>query len=617
MTDIPKPKDLHSGFVTGWKLINQRERIHGMFLGFSIFINGILQTFALVGVVPFVQAAVDPSSLEGNGYLGRAREFLGNPSTDKFMLILAAGLLFMIVLKAAYGWMHLGWQNRFTARCEVRLSSTLMQRALEAPYAWLLEQNSVRLREIIFSYSVHWSRDFVRNILQLANDTFFTLLLLVVLIVADPFAGVIVGGIAGLLGAAAFFLVRPILLRIAIEKRRAVIAANVISTEAILGSKDIKVTGTERWFSNQFRNEVFTYASKDAVGRQWQQAPRFTLEMIAFSAIVIVSTLVTLSAQNTNIAGLLMLYALAALRLLPILNATITTLSNIVNVMPMMIEIQRMLDETAQLEHEPEGEPVALDWQEIAIQNVSYAYKRSPKLALQALSLEIERGKCYGLVGLSGGGKSTFIDVLIGLLVPDEGVINIDGVPLTENHRVGWRRHFAYVPQMPFMLDATLGENVIFGSDSPVDEEALRDALYWARLDDVVADLPDGLDSLMGERGVSLSGGQRQRVAIARALYRGANFLILDEATSALDAIVETEILESVKHLRGRVTIIIVTHRLGLIRRCDKIWLMDSGNLSDSGTHQDLFVRSNLYQRMISAQDYEQSEDRPELEYET
>ncbi len=598
--DLARPA-IKAGLKTGWRLLSRHERRLGTLLGLSIIVNGFLQTFALVGVVPFVQAAVDPSIVEAGGYLSPFRRFLGDLPSDQFLLALAGVLLLLTMLKVIYGWLHLGWQNRFAARCEVRLSSMLMQRALEAPYSWILLQNSVHLRETIFSYPVHWSRDFVRNIFQLANDLFFTLLLLVVLIVANPVSGLLAGGLAAVLGASAFFLVKPVLLRLTIAKRIAVVAANLVCTEAVLGAKDIKVTGTEQWFIKLFRSRMVEYATADARGRQWQQVPRFALEFIAFSAIITISAVVAVTAQGTAAAGLLALYALAALRLLPILNSTITTLSNIVNSLPLIEQIQRLLDDTQTLEHEPAATSAVIDWHAVSVRNVSYSYRQAAQSALNNLTLEVERGKCYGLVGLSGGGKSTFIDILIGLLVPDSGVVAIDGQPISDENRTAWRRQFAYVPQSPFILDATLKDNVVFGSGENIDHERLRDAIYWARLDEVVAKLPAGLDTRMGERGVSLSGGQRQRVAIARALYRGANFLILDEATSALDALVEAEILGSVERLRGRVTIIIVTHRLGLVRRCDHIWLLDKGTLSASGSHADVLDTSPLYQRMIDA----------------
>ena len=241
------------------------------------------------------------------------------------------------------------------------------------------------------------------------------------------------------------------------------------------------------------------------------------------------------------------------------------------------------------------GEP----WREFLLDDVSFRYQADARAALKAVSISIVPGRSYGVVGQSGAGKSTLIDLIAGLLEPTGGTVVLDGKALSAEHRIAWRRRFGYVAQRPFLLDEPLRDNVIFNSEENPDEGRLRHAIKLARLGKVVARLPGGLDGRVGEQGALLSGGECQRVAIARALYRGADLLILDEATSSLDSLAEQEIAESLATLHGRVTTIIVSHQLGLVRDCDEIWVIDDARLAARGAHDDLVKSSELYRRMI------------------
>jgi ABC-type multidrug transport system fused ATPase/permease subunit len=219
-------------------------------------------------------------------------------------------------------------------------------------------------------------------------------------------------------------------------------------------------------------------------------------------------------------------------------------------------------------------------------------------MALCDVSVALQPGRTYGCVGRSGAGKSTFIDVLTGLLEPTEGALVVDNRRLDAEARRAWRKRFAYVAQRPFLLDASLKDNIIFEGAIP-DPARLQRVIALARLEQVVARLPGGVDAPLGEQGAFLSGGERQRVAIARALYRGAELIILDEATSSLDVLVEHEIAETLASLRGKVTLIIVSHRLALVQDADEIWIFEDGRMTGKGPHGDLMRSSDLYRRMV------------------
>ncbi len=587
-----------AGVRTGLRLMTRHERMVAMALAVTTIVNGMLQTLVIVGIVPFVLAIVDPSKAVAGRILGWVRPLFGTQAQQTVLLELAAGLTVLFVA----GWLQLGWLSRFSARCEARLSSMMIQRVIMAPYAWLLGQNTVRLREIILGSIVHWSRDFIRMLMQLINDLVFAGFLIVALIFAGPIAGMLVTSTGVLLAAITFIAVRPKLVQFAAMKKHGIINASIISMEAFAGVKDVKMAAAEGYFSLLFRKQVMIYSNFDASAQQWKQLPRLVIDGIACGALIGVSVIVILLGSDTgDIGGLLVLYGLAAIRLLPTLNTIVSALGTVVSSFPFISELERLIAETASSEHSSKGNAYFVLWKRVDLDNVSYSYRDADRPALTGVSLCVERGASYGVVGPSGAGKSTLIDLVAGLLEPTDGAIRVDGRPLLAERRLEWRRRFGYVAQRPFLIDASLRENILFGADR-VDVDRLAKAITLARLDGLVAQIPRGLDSPVGDRGIALSGGQQQRVAIARALYRGADVLILDEATSALDALVERELADSLERLRGEVTTIIVSHRLGLVRGCNEIWLLEDARLSARGTHALLLSSSDLYRRMIEAQ---------------
>jgi ABC-type bacteriocin/lantibiotic exporter with double-glycine peptidase domain len=382
------------------------------------------------------------------------------------------------------------------------------------------------------------------------------------------------------------------------RKRSGVLGANKISTEAILGFKEVKMAGAEDRFVELFDEQVKIYAGTDSKTQQWIQLPRYVLEVVAYCTLIGLSVaLVLLDIRSQETSGIVLLFGLAAIRLLPLFSTVISGCATLIGSFPLIIELERLIHDARESEVPANFDSINLQWQELRLDNVSLQYEHS-RVVVNGVSLRILPGQSYGVVGPSGAGKSTIIDVIAGLLEPSSGRVLIDEKTLTPNQHIQWRRHFGYVAQRPFLLDASLRDNIIFNSEIGLDEERLQKVLALSRLEKVVERLSGGLQGTLGEQGAFLSGGERQRVAIARALYRGADLLILDEATSSLDTLVEQEISESLATLRGKVTTIIVSHRMRLIRDCDEIWLFDNACLQASGTHDQLLASSDLYRRM-------------------
>ncbi|MCA3262813.1 MAG: ABC transporter ATP-binding protein [Telmatospirillum sp.] len=606
-------KSAPPGFVrslaTGLGLLTRRERIHATALVASILVNSALQTAVLIGVVQAVQSMVGSSSIVSGKLFGFLAPWIGEIDERTKLVVFSVALAVLTLVRTIFGWLQIGWMARFTQKCEVRMSTMVMRQVVNAPYEWHLTRNPERVRETLFGHAVLWSRDFVRGSMQIANDVTFIVFLVAILMWSSPETGAAIAVATTAFGAAIFAVIRPPMSRLTKQKRDALISAHIVCNESIRGIKDVKMAGAEERHVLGFHKYLEVYSGADAKLQVWRQMPRLALESVAYFALIGISCAVIVTgAQGSEIAGIMVMYALAALRVLPMINTIVASSGSLISSFVIVDDLTRLVRASgiasAHASRPPVREP-AWNWSRIDVENLAYVYPANNQPALEAVNCAVERGKSYGIVGPSGGGKSTLVDLLAGLIAPTSGSITVgDRRVATAAEREAWRRHFGYVSQRPFLLDASLRDNIVFGHDDGSDDERLLRAVQLACLDRLLARLPQGLDSSVGDQGSNLSGGERQRVAIARALYRGADILVLDEATSALDPLVEREIAESIESLHGRITSIVVSHRLGLVRACDEIWVVDQGRVAASGSHASLMEDSGLYSRMIAANEF-------------
>lgn len=601
-----KSGTVSAGLRQGLMLLTRPERQQAGLIFLTILVNAALQTAALAGVVPFVQILVEPEKTQQTSWARWLSGVYAPQDLNGLLVMVGLSLLLLVGLKNWFAWHQTRWQSEFSARCENRLGTQLFEQVLNAPYRWSLNRNSAIVREIILGHVVQWSRGFIRSTLQLANDLLFAAFVVGVLIWSSPQAGLLVCGIAIALGWSLFRLTRPIILARTEEKRDAIRRASLICVEGVSGIKDVKMTGSQDFFTRDFGDSFSRYSHADAQAIRWKNLPRLGIEFIGYGTLVMVSLIAVSSGQTRgDAAALLALYALATIRMLPVLSTLVTSLGGLLDAFPLIEEMSGMLRETTAREsdHLATTRTDFKSWKRVAVTDLSYQYPRSERYALQNVNVAIEYGCTYGLVGQSGAGKSTFVDLLSGLLEPSSGSIAVDNIPLGKDNVLSWRERIGYVSQHPFILDGTLRENITFGvAATDIDDERLRRAIRGAQLESAVSQLTEGLDTRMGERGVRLSGGQRQRVAIARALYRNVDLLILDEATSALDSLTERDIAQEIEALAGQVTVVLIAHRLGTVRRCDRIFVFASGKLVDSGSHDSLIVSNDLYRTLAEAQ---------------
>lgn len=597
------------GFLRGirgaFKYLTNAEQRWTWVLLISTVVNAVLGFVGIAAVLPFFKLMVESDPLASNQRLASALRVFG--VTSPLQAIVAAGLLLVgsVALKNAYAILHARIVNRFCSRVESRLATDTLERIVYSPFSWYLKQNTSILRDVVTAHVIEWSRGVIRPTLNLANNAFLLLTVFALIIPLTPGPALLIGTFVTSIGGGLIALVRPKLKLLSNSKKRSGLLATVAASEAISGGRDVRMSAAGRVLIEEFHREYSVYAYADADARQWQLIPRLGIEVVGVTALVAMALSALVSGMGrADAASILALYAVVTIRLMPVVGEVASAVSSIQVSLPQLTYL-RALREDLPAHHVPVVKDDRLgDWQEISLDNVSYRYDNTDRLALENVNVTFKRGRSYGLVGSSGAGKSTVADIIASLLTPTTGVLAVDGVGLTDGQSLAaWRSRVSYVAQHPVIFDATLADNIILGAPKSGDcDQRLAGAIAAAGLTSVVNALEQKLDTQIGDRGTRLSGGQRQRVAIARAIFQHAELLILDEATSALDSLTEREIGEAIEAIRGQVTIVAIAHRLSTVMNCDEIILLNRGRIAARGSHAELMASSDEYRRFVEAQ---------------
>ena len=507
------------------------------------------------------------------------------------VVVTVIGTFFL--LRAAVAILQARLQNRTANDTGAELSRRLLAGYLRMPWAFHLTRNSsVSIRNASTSVGEVVSYVLLPMVMLLAEGL-VVLALVVVMLVAAPLATL---GAILLLAPLVFVILRvvqPRLVRLGMLNQAAQQEGLQAIQQTLGGLREIKVLGREEWFEQEFsvirRRMARALASRTVL----TEVPRITIETTLLMMIVLFLgvTILTGGSVEKSIT-VLGLFAYAALRVMPGLNRAVTQVNSLRYGGPALSAVidDLRLIEAVRVPPEPD---VPLPFERvIAFERVSFRYGGGARDALSGIDLEITQGESIGVIGPTGSGKSTLVDVLLGLVVPTTGRVTVDGRDIAEA-AAAWQRNIGVVPQSVFLIDDTVRRNVAFGvPDSAIDEAALAEAASLAQLDEVIAGLPNGFDTRLGELGVRLSGGQRQRVAIARALYIRPSVLVFDEGTSALDNATEAEFVRALERLRGQRTILTVAHRLSTVEPCDRVVLVREGRIADVGTLTEVSARN-------------------------
>jgi len=570
-----------------WSVLNSQERRRLGWILLLMLVGTVLETVSLGLVVPLVGFLTRPNYLE---QFPRLNELLGDPTETQFVIGGMSFLVFVYFVKSAFliwgTWVQRGYSMSVTTRIGTKLYETY----LGQPYSFHLQRNSAMLIRNSQNSALIMA-GILDPVLVISSDILVTTGLFALLIALEPIGTIVtvlIFGVASLLFRK-FTNARIKRWGEAQNFHKGMILQHL--QQGFGGVKDVKILGAEDHFASQYEEHLSRFSAAQRRFSVAQVLPRFGLEVLTIIGLaILVSTMVLLGSGLTEILPVLGLFGAAAFRLLPAVNRMINNFQLINVSRPQVAEI--FSDLTMSVPIRDTSIQRSSFKRDVSINDVSFSYAASSAEALIDVSISVARGEAVGLVGPSGSGKSTLVDILLGLLEPTSGRVLVDGDDIHDNLR-GWQDQIGYVPQSIFLTDDTLRRNVAFGlPKGEIDEVAVEAAIRSAQLEDFVASLPDGLDTIVGERGVRLSGGQRQRIGIARALYNNPDVLVLDEATSSLDTETEHGVMQAVQALQGEKTVIIVAHRLSTVEYCDRLYRLENARIVDEGTFSEVTSRT-------------------------
>jgi ATP-binding cassette subfamily C protein len=572
-----------------------------------LLVVAILEIVSIAAIIPLISAALDGSGTwaEALPWAPQIQEDMDKKSLLYLFSLIFIGLFILkniFILAVAY------FINRFTLNNQARFQQLMFRLYAHRTYTFHLRRNTAELIRDL-SQGIGSAFEGLRLTMVLLMDILLAGAACLALLVVEPQITVIISLAMVAFGFLIYKVLSPLLQRWGAEAYE--IEARVIrSVNQIFGAiKEIRVLNNQAYFCRGFAGETNAYAKAITFSVTANQAPRFLIEVFVIAGFLF--ALILLFELRGTLEGIfttLGLFGMAALRLMPSINRILSGV-NLVRLHTKLVEsiytdYQDGLNDLNAAESET-GDPAMTFENNITFKDVSYNYDTDPqeKPVLSHVDFKIFKGQSIGVVGPSGAGKTTLIDIFLGLLRPVQGEILIDGVSTLSNPS-DWQKRLGYVPQHIYLIDDTVRRNIAFGiDDADIDDNRLYTVIRMAHLETVVSELPLGLDTVLGEQGARLSGGQRQRIGIARALYRDPEVIVFDEATSALDSEAEHEISTAIQGLAQDKTLIIIAHRLSTVRLCDKLIFMDKGRITDMGTFEELMDRNAGFQRMVQLND--------------
>ena len=583
-----------------WTLLQPTEKRRFVAISTGHAGASLIDTISLVGVMPLVTVIIEPTSVETNSFLRRLHELFGAPSFANFITLLAALAIVLLVAGIGSTWAIRIATKRFGVSCQDRLAQDLMTRCLAAPYSWFVNQNTTTLARLVYSDVLMWSNDGVQRMIATIGHLTLLVFSVAVVVIAAQLAGLVGLMVIGVLAVATVFPLRARIRGLSRSRRDADARSMARASEVLGGAKDVKMSGREPQFVEMFTVAFHTYGNTMANLKLLQAIPPVALLMLGQTGLIVVAVSLWWTGNSSGeIAAQMALVLLVTSRVIPAAIRLSSEISTMWNVIPHVQGIQTLIRETRP--HDRPATPtrqVPADWQTIEAVELGYTHRGTDAASLRNVSATIRRGCSYGIVGSSGAGKTTFVDLLLGLLNPSTGRVLLDGTPLDAHDPASWRNRIGYVSQSPVIIDDSLLANVAFGVPrDDIDQDRAIKCLDLANLNDLLAVV--GLNGPVGERGGKLSGGERQRLAIARALYDNPDLLVFDEATSALDTVNERGVLDAIANLSGIVTTVTIAHRIATIQHCDEILVFDSGRLVAQGTYQSLLGSSVAFRSLV------------------
>lgn len=567
-----------------WALLNRQEKKKAILLLFLMIAMAFFEVLGIGSVMPFLSVLGNPDAVEKNEYLSLAYDFFNFKTTNSFLIFLGVFALLTLLFSAAVRSVASYAKFRFSNLRRHSIGQKLLKSYLRQPYNFFLSRNSSEVSKIILSEVDLTVNQSILPALNLLTYSILCFAFVSFLIAVDPFLAMMLASIFGSFYLLVYITIQGYIKDIGVKRSSANTKRFKITSETIGGIKDLKVLGREKVYLDSFARPSYEFSHYNSINATISEVPQFLVEVIAFGALLAMAiyALGNNSADVGDLLPILGLYALGAFKLKPAVNQiykSVATMKYGASALNNVIGDLNRHDREMSLKNNFKR----LHLQEkLRIDNVTFFYPNTENPAIKNINVEIQANTTIGIIGTTGAGKSTLVDIILGLLHPSTGSVVADTTKLTDENIRQWQNSIGYVPQSIFLADDTIASNIAFGvKKSCIDMAQVEKVAKMAQVHEFIIRQDKGYETIIGERGVRLSGGQRQRLGIARALYHDPELLVLDEATSALDNATEAEVMRAIDNMSGTKTIIMIAHRISTLERCDKIIRLENGELKE------------------------------------
>ena len=579
-------------------ILSRKERIRAIYLLFLVISMALIDMIGIASVMPFIALLTNPEIIITNKIINFAFQkssIFGVEDKQSFLILTGFFVFLLLIISIIVKALTAYFQSKYIRYCEYSLSKRLTKKYIYQPYSWFINQNSSEIGKTILSETGNVIGRGLNPTVSLVTNIIITLTLLTMLLYVDTKLTLIVAVTVSLFYISFYLIIRKLLNKVAKKNFKDNGLKFKALLEAFSASKEVKAGGLEQVFINRFSKPAKSMAYNSTLVDILTILPRFALEAISFGGLILVIIFYMLATDNiASVIPIIALYAFAGYRLMPAIQKIFTNITSLRVSGPAINHLYNDL-KNLDLKIDENSQDEFFFNESIKLKNVFYTYPKSSRAVLKNINLTIPAYTSVGVVGETGSGKTTAIDLILGLLEAQKGTLEIDGKVVNNKNRRAWQNSIGYVPQQIYLSDTTVSENIAFGvNEDEINQESVERAAKIANLHEfIVNELPSQYQTVIGERGVRLSGGQRQRIGIARALYHKPKLLIFDEATSALDNITEKSVMEAIYNKDYKITKILIAHRLSTVKRCDKIFLFDKGELKTQGTFEELIKISD------------------------
>lgn len=570
-------------------ILNSRQKIRMVAVLFVIIISSFFELLGVTAIMPFIQTILEPDKIMKQPGMQAVMDKMGITSSTMLLTYLGIGLILLYLIKNAYMIFSYYVQFAFSSRVQMELSNQMLRSYMKRPYEYYLDINSSQILrgcegDVSGVYAI------LSDLLQILSELLSAALISIFLFVTDPIiaSGVLMIMMGVLIVIVLFF--KPVMKKIGAKYREVNAIKSKVIFQTVTGIKDIYVMQRKESFLNEYWEATDVDRKIARLNGTISNSPDRIVEGVCVSGIIgIVCARLLMSGKDmASFVSVLGVFAMAAFKLFPSVGKISGRITDIVYNRSRLTGVYENFKESDAFEKQQENyiqchreadhQYTELHFQkEVVIHQIAWKYRNQKECVLKNVSLAIHKGESVGFIGSSGSGKTTLSDIILGLIYPQQGSVTMDGIDIYSIPQI-WAGIVGYVPQSVFLIDDSVRNNIAFGTaKEDIKDEDIWDALEQAQLKEFISGLPEGLDTVVGERGIKFSGGQKQRIAIARALYHKPEILVLDEATAALDNETETAVMESIDALQGQITMLIVAHRLTTIRNCDKIYEIVNG----------------------------------------